>query len=155
VWSFSCRLRSGTSSVPRPLNRNFVLEAQLKECKQSGALIPVTPQAKRRTTRWKPGSPAGLSLWDDPLVGATEAANCTAQGLRKAHRMEGLVSLRARRGLLVWLCILAKPFGVQFSLVGGLIRFVPNFGDGLVFVRWLYIHNQALPIGRADKPPTR
>jgi hypothetical protein len=69
--------------------------------------------------------------------------------------MEAQVLLRARRGLLAWLCILAKPFGVPFSLVGRLIHFLPNFGDGLVFVRWLYIHNQALPIGRADKPPTR
>jgi hypothetical protein len=69
--------------------------------------------------------------------------------------MEAQVSLRVWRGLLAWLCILAKPFGVPFSLVCRLIRFVPNFGDGLVLVRWLYIHNQALPLGRADKPPTR
>jgi hypothetical protein len=36
---------------------NFSLEARLKECKPSGALIPRHPKAKRRMTRWKPGSP--------------------------------------------------------------------------------------------------
>ena len=55
--------------------------------------------------------------------------------------------------MLRWLCILAKPFGVPFSLVSGLIYVLANLRDVLVFVSWLYIDDETLPIGRADKPP--
>ena len=63
--------------------------------------------------------------------------------------MEAQVSLRARRGLLAWLCILAKP------LVGRLIYVLANLCDVFVFTCGLYVDDETLPIGRADKPPTR
>jgi hypothetical protein len=56
----------GPWSMPRPVNRNFVLEAQLKECKTSGALIPpATPSAKRRMIRLEArSSPPGFFFWN-------------------------------------------------------------------------------------------
>jgi hypothetical protein len=45
------------------------------------------------------------------------------------------------------LCVVANPFGVRFSLVRRLIDILANLRNILVFVRWLYIHDKALPIG--------
>jgi YHS domain-containing protein len=60
-----------------------------------------------------------------------------------------------RRRLLAWLCILAKPFGIPFSLVSGLIYVLANLCDVFVFTYGLYVDDETFPIGRADKPPTR
>jgi len=56
------------------------------------------------------------------------------------------------RFILLW--FLANPFRIRFSLVRRLIEILPNLGNILVFISWLYIDDEALPIGRADNPPT-
>jgi hypothetical protein len=59
-----------------------------------------------------------------------------------------------RGGFIVGLCFCTKSFRVRFSLIGWLINVLANLGNALVFIRWLYIHNETLAIGRTNKPPT-
>jgi hypothetical protein len=70
-----------------------------------------------------------------------------------AEDVAHVLVLRGR--LLLWLCILAKPFGVQFSLVSGLIDVLANLSDVFVITCRLNVDNKALSIRRANKPPIR